>query len=188
MSRSPIHNTTIHCYIAKSKGSFYSSLSSRQIIPVELHERFSHMIHHTDSILALSDLILSTFANITHIKHSLLLDPLPLQRLFQQRRWLQDLFFSKDPSAPMHTKRLFTFRVDKDIDTVKWIRVQRREHVSRVVGADGDQAEIERSAMFTNLLKGRATWQVLVFLTIVVFIVGNLGNGAVTSITMCLTC
>ncbi len=84
----------------------------------------------------------------------------------------------------MHTQRILTLRIDKDIDCVFWVRMHIAPHEARLVGADGDEAEIEGAAQGTDLSEGRADGEVCV--DVVVGGVGgeSAGDGAVACIAV----
>lgn len=62
----------------------------------------------------------------------------------------------------MHAQRRLAFGILEDFNGVVGISVDGGHDVSRIVGADGDQAEVERAAEFTDLTEGGTGWEVWV--------------------------
>lgn len=65
---------------------------------------------------------------------------------------------------------------------IERICVHGRHDESRVISADGDQAQIKRSAEFSDLLKGRAI-RVIMFGAVVVDVLGQLRHSSISSVT-----
>ncbi len=84
----------------------------------------------------------------------------------------------------MHPQRILTLRIDKDIDSVLRVRMYIAPHEAWLVGADGDEAEIEGTAQGTDLCEGRTDGEVCV--NVVVGCVGGegAGDGAVACVAV----
>lgn len=82
----------------------------------------------------------------------------------------------------MHAERPLTAGVPEDLDRVARIGVHGAHDEARHVGADGDQAEIERAAQSADVGKGRAVRKVRVRGGPVVLAVGGAGDGAVAGV------
>lgn len=85
--------------------------------------------------------------------------------------------------TPVHAKGTFAARVLEYVDTVERIRVHGGHDESGLVGADWNQAKVERSAEVANLLECRAVGEFGVFSAVIIFALGNFGNSTVASIT-----
>lgn len=84
--------------------------------------------------------------------------------------------------TPVNAKRFLALCVDENVDTVKRIGVHGRHDKAWIVSSNGDQAQIERSSKFANLLEGRTRW-VSVFVVVVVLFFWKVGNRAVASVS-----
>lgn len=65
---------------------------------------------------------------------------------------------------------------------IEWIRVHGRHEEPRVISTDRNQAQIERSAEFPDLLEGGAM-RVIMFGAVVVDVLGQLGHCSISSVT-----
>jgi hypothetical protein len=82
----------------------------------------------------------------------------------------------------MHAQRAPTPRIDKDIRTIARIRMHPAEHVARLVGANGNQAEIKGAAVGADLREGGAHGEVGEGGAIVVRVGGEVRDGAVAGV------
>lgn len=90
-----------------------------------------------------TQLILSTLANIAHVKCSRLRESVLLHSLLQFSRRLQHILFCQHPCTPVHTKGILAFGVLENVYCIVRIGVHGTHQPSRVVCADGDEAEVE---------------------------------------------
>lgn len=74
-------------------------------------------------------------------------------------------------------------RVQEDVDAVEGVGVHGRHDPARVVGADGDEAEVEGTAEGADLREGRAR-RVGVVRGVVVFAGGEGRHGAVAGVAV----
>lgn len=111
------------------------------------HHHQAYAIHPSHSLK------LPALPNITNIKHSLPRQTLPLQRLLQQPRRLQNILLRQHPRAPMNAHRAFTLRIDENIHRIIRIRMNRRHEMPRLIRSNGNHTEVERSTMFTGLFE-----------------------------------
>lgn len=81
----------------------------------------------------------------------------------------------------MDAHRPLTLRVAEDVDAVEGIGVHRRHDPARVVGPDGDEAEVEGAAEVADLFEGGAVREV-VRGGVVVFVFGEFGDGTVAGV------
>lgn len=84
----------------------------------------------------------------------------------------------------MHTQRIPTLRIDKDIHRVFGVRVHSTPHPTWLVGADGDEAEIKGAPVEADLREGGADGEVCVFGGVVVGGCGEGGDGAVACVAV----
>jgi hypothetical protein len=82
----------------------------------------------------------------------------------------------------MNSHRPLAFGVSENVDAVVRVGVHRRHDPSRIVCADWNQAEIERAAELADLLESWTDGQVGVFLAIVEFVLGQLGDCPVAGV------
>lgn len=101
-----------------------------------------------------------TLPNLTNIKDAHLLHTPHLQRLPQPPRRLQDILLGQNPSTPVHAQGATTAGVEKDLDGVTGIGVHGAHDVAGLVGADGDEAEVERAAVLADGCEGWAAREV----------------------------
>ena len=99
---------------------------------------------------------LPTLPDIAHVEDALLRDPVPFQRRLQQLRRLQHVLLRQDPRAPVDAHRAPTARVLEDVHAIDGVRVHGGEEEAGMVGADGDEAEVEGPAQGADLPEGRA--------------------------------
>lgn len=82
----------------------------------------------------------------------------------------------------MHAQRTATLSVDEDVDGVVGIGMHGRHDPAGLVGADGNEAEVEGAAVLADLCEGRAVRQVCVLGAVVIFAGGHAGDGAVACV------
>lgn len=111
---------------------------------------------------------LSALTNVANVKDTNLGDILLAQRLLEHLGRLEHLLHGQRPRAPVDAHGAGALCVAKDLDRVVRVGVHSREGHSRVVCANGDQAEIERSAELANLLELWAPGESFVVGTVVV--------------------
>lgn len=78
------------------------------------------------------------------------------ERGAQAQRWLAHRFVGELEGAPMHRDGFAASAFDKGLDGFLGIHVHRLHDVARVVGADRDHAEIDRTMTLANFMKGGA--------------------------------
>lgn len=83
----------------------------------------------------------------------------------------------------MDTHGAFAAGVEEDVDAVEGVGVHGRHDPARVVGADGDEAEVEGTAEGPDLRKGRAV-RVGVVWGVVIFGGGEGRHGAVACVAV----
>lgn len=82
----------------------------------------------------------------------------------------------------------FAFRVLEYVHAVKGISVHGRHYEARVVGADGNETEIEGAAEGADFFEGGAGGEVGVFFAVVIFAFGEFGDGAVARVAVGVGC
>lgn len=78
------------------------------------------------------------------------------ERGAQAQRWLAHRFVGELEGAPVHRDGFAASAFDKGLDGFLGIHVHRLHDVARVVGADRDHAEIDRTMTLANFMKGGA--------------------------------
>src|SRR5699024_12136786 len=96
---------------------------------------------------------LPALANVAHVKDARLRQAPALERLAQDPRRLQDLLHGEGPGAPVDAHGALAARVAEDLDRVEGVGVHGGEGGARVVGADGDEPQVERPAQLADLLE-----------------------------------
>jgi hypothetical protein len=126
---------------------------------------------------------LPTLPNFTHAKRPSI-KPLPLERLGQLPRRLKHILLSKHPRTPMHTQRLLTLCIDKNVGRILGIRMHGAEHEAGLVRANGDQSQVKGTTVHADLCKRRTHGQVCVFRAVVVCCGGEERDGAVACVAV----
>ena len=96
---------------------------------------------------------LSTFSDITYVKHARLWYLTPAQSFLQYLRRFQYILFSQHPCPPMYSHRFPALGVLEDLNGVKGIGMHGRENPARVVCPYGYQTQVKRPPQFADLLE-----------------------------------
>lgn len=70
---------------------------------------------------------LARLTNGAGVEHTLFRKVVSLERLFQNPRWLQNVFFCQNPCTPVDAHCPPTLRVFEDVNSIDWISVHMRE-------------------------------------------------------------
>lgn len=103
------------------------------------------------------------------------------QRILQQLRRLQNILLSQHPSPPVHAQCPATLCVLENLNRVMRISVHGTHEKTRLVRANRDETQIERTSVLTDLFESR-TCGICVFGGVVVNAVGQFWNGAITRV------
>lgn len=102
--------------------------------------------------------------------------------LFEQLWRLEDILLRQDPGSPVDAHGPFTFGVPEDLDGVPGVGVHGAHDPPGHVGADGDEAEVERPLEVPYVFESWTVGEIGVFFGPVVFTLTFFGDGPVPRI------